>query len=57
MPILPPNTSLMVAHAATGPDGRAVLGASYDHRVLSGFDAVRLLQELTKPPVLDPTSE
>ena len=57
MPILPPNTSLIVAHAATGPDGRAVLGASYDHRVLSGFDTVRLLQALTKPPVLDPASE
>ncbi len=53
MPILPPNTALMVAHAATGPDDQAVLGASYDHRVLSGFDVVRLLQELAKPPALD----
>ena len=53
MPILPPNTALMVAHAATGSDGHAVLGASYDHRVLSGFDVVRLLQVLAKPPALD----
>ena len=52
MPILPPNTSLMVAHAATGGSGKAVLGASYDHRVLSGFDVARLLRELAKPPVL-----
>ena len=52
MPILPPNTSLMVAHAATGGNGKAVLGASYDHRVLSGFAAARLLQDLAKPPTL-----
>jgi pyruvate/2-oxoglutarate dehydrogenase complex dihydrolipoamide acyltransferase (E2) component len=52
MPILPPSTSLIVAHAATGGNGRAVMGASYDHRVLSGFDAARLLQDLAKPPAL-----
>ena len=50
MPILPPQTSLMVAHAATGPEGRAVLGASYDHRVLSGYDVVGLLTDLARPP-------
>ncbi len=50
IPVLPPHTALMVAHAATGPDGRAILGASYDHRVLSGFDVARLLQDLAKPP-------
>ena len=53
MPILPPQTSLMIAHAATGPHGKAVLGVTYDHRVLSGFDAVKLLMDLAKPPKLD----
>jgi pyruvate/2-oxoglutarate dehydrogenase complex dihydrolipoamide acyltransferase (E2) component len=50
LPILPPHTSLIVAHAATAAHGRAVLGASYDHRVLSGFDVVSLLREVAKPP-------
>ena len=50
MPILPPQTSLMIAHAATGPQGKTVLGVTYDHRVLSGFDAVKLLMDLAKPP-------
>jgi pyruvate/2-oxoglutarate dehydrogenase complex dihydrolipoamide acyltransferase (E2) component len=50
VPILPPHCSLMVAHAAAKGAGRAVLGASYDHRILSGFDAARLLGELAKPP-------
>jgi len=50
-PILPPYCSLMIAHAAPKGSGRAVLGASYDHRVLSGFDVARLLMELAKPPV------
>ena len=50
IPILPPYCSLMIAHAAPKGSGRAVLGASYDHRVLSGFDVARLLMELAKPP-------
>lgn len=50
MPILPPNTSLVVAHAATKADGKAVLGATYDHRALSGYDVVRLLAALAEPP-------
>jgi pyruvate/2-oxoglutarate dehydrogenase complex dihydrolipoamide acyltransferase (E2) component len=49
MPILPPYASLMVAHAAPRHGGRAVLGASYDHRVLSGFDVARLLHQLSQP--------
>jgi len=49
IPILPPYCSLMIAHAAPKGSGRAVLGASYDHRVLSGFDIARLLMELAKP--------
>lgn len=51
IPILPPYCSLMIAHAAPKGSGRAVLGASYDHRVLSGFDVARLLMELAKPPM------
>jgi len=51
IPILPPYSSLMIAHAAPKGSGRAVLGASYDHRVLSGFDVARLLMDLAKPPV------
>lgn len=51
IPILPPYCSLMIAHAAPKGSGRAVLGASYDHRVLSGFDVARLLMELAKPPL------
>lgn len=52
MPVLAPHTSLMVAHAA--PSGQvgetAVLGASYDHRILSGFDVARVLQMLIQTP-------
>jgi pyruvate/2-oxoglutarate dehydrogenase complex dihydrolipoamide acyltransferase (E2) component len=50
MPILAPNTALMIAHAAPKGRKRAVLGASYDHRVLSGFDTAKLLQQLITPP-------
>ncbi len=50
IPILPPHTSLIVAHAAPKGSGRAVLGASYDHRLLSGFDVVQVLQTLSRPP-------
>ena len=50
IPILPPYTGLMVAHAAPKGSGRAVLGASYDHRLLSGFDVAQLLQSLSQPP-------
>jgi len=51
-PILPPQTSVMVAHAATKANGKAVLGATYDHRVLSGYDVVRFLSDLSKPTEL-----
>jgi hypothetical protein len=38
-----------VAH--TAPDhGIAHLGATYDHRLLTGFDVVRVLQALALPP-------
>jgi pyruvate/2-oxoglutarate dehydrogenase complex dihydrolipoamide acyltransferase (E2) component len=48
IPILPPHTSFMAAHAA-GRDGRAVLGASYDHRVLNGGQVVAALKKIATP--------
>jgi pyruvate/2-oxoglutarate dehydrogenase complex dihydrolipoamide acyltransferase (E2) component len=50
VPILPPYTSLIVAHAAQDAD-KMVLGASYDHRVLSGADVTKLLRALSKPEI------
>jgi pyruvate/2-oxoglutarate dehydrogenase complex dihydrolipoamide acyltransferase (E2) component len=52
VPLLAPNTSLMVAHAYA-PDGRAVLGASYDHRVLNGSHVAAALRKLSKPSPAD----
>jgi pyruvate/2-oxoglutarate dehydrogenase complex dihydrolipoamide acyltransferase (E2) component len=50
IPVLAPHTALMVAHSAPSPDGsQAVLGATYDHRLLTGFDVARLLQKLANP--------
>jgi pyruvate/2-oxoglutarate dehydrogenase complex dihydrolipoamide acyltransferase (E2) component len=48
IPVLAPHTSIMVAHTAPN-EGSATLGATYDHRVLSGADAVRVLQGLSRP--------
>lgn len=56
VPILPPLTSLIVAHTKARSAGVAVLGASYDHRLLSGFDVVQVLQELSRPPAESPTA-
>jgi pyruvate/2-oxoglutarate dehydrogenase complex dihydrolipoamide acyltransferase (E2) component len=50
IPILPPQTSLIVAHAAPRATETAVLGASYDHRLLTGFDVVNVLRALAQPP-------
>ena len=50
VPILPPQTGLIVAHSAPRGSGKSVLGASYDHRLLSGFDVVQVLQALAQPP-------
>ena len=50
VPVLPPYSALMVAHGDAFDDGtRAVLGVTYDHRLLSGFAAVRLLRLLADP--------
>ena len=50
VPILAPHSALMVAHAA-GKDGRGVLGATYDHRVLNGGQVVSVLRKLSSPPI------
>ena len=46
MPVLAPNTSLMVAHGESAQG--AVLGATYDHRVLSGGEAAEILNLLAR---------
>jgi len=48
-PVLLPQSALMVAHAAPA-GGAASLGATYDHRLLHGADAVGALQALASPP-------
>ena len=47
VPLLVPCTALMIAHTAS-VGGTATLGATYDHRVLSGADTVRVLQALSR---------
>jgi pyruvate dehydrogenase E2 component (dihydrolipoamide acetyltransferase) len=49
IPILPPFVSLTCAHARP-PGGPGVLGATYDHRVLSGGDTYAILSQLIQPP-------
>jgi hypothetical protein len=48
-PILPPQTALIIAHAAPKNSDKAVLGATYDHRVLTGFDVAQVLLALSRP--------
>jgi pyruvate dehydrogenase E2 component (dihydrolipoamide acetyltransferase) len=50
VPVLPPHVSMIVAHTVSA-DNRALLGATYDHRVLSGGDTVAILNRLRQPPV------
>ncbi len=50
MPILPPYCSFIVAHVGAAADGTSHLGATYDHRVLTGFDVAQMLRELSRPP-------
>ena len=49
VPVLPPYTSVIVAHGAARPGNVGVLGATYDHRVLSGFDVAQLLTGMSRP--------
>lgn len=51
IPVLPPHTALIVAHAAGLANGRGTLGATYDHRVLTGFDALTALSAVSQPQV------
>lgn len=48
IPVLVPQTSLIVAHSAK-VNGVTHLGASYDHRLLTGFDVAQVLQALSSP--------
>jgi len=48
VPVLPPYTSMIVAHAAT-VNGVGTLGATYDHRVLTGFDALSAVRDVSVP--------
>ena len=49
-PVLAPHTGVMIAHTAAASNGEsAVLGMTYDHRLLSGLHAVRLLKGLIHP--------
>jgi pyruvate/2-oxoglutarate dehydrogenase complex dihydrolipoamide acyltransferase (E2) component len=49
IPVLPPHTSLIVAHSEPRAGGHGVLGATYDHRLLTGFDVVNVLRALAQP--------
>jgi len=51
-PILPPHNSLIIAHTAASSPSAAFLGATYDHRAISGGDVVRTLQKVSTPPDL-----
>ena len=48
VPVLPPFTSLIVAHAQAS-DGQPRFGASYDHRVLTGGEVAVVLRALSVP--------
>lgn len=48
VPVLVPQTSLIVGHSAK-VNGLTSLGASYDHRLLTGFDVAQVLQALSAP--------
>lgn len=50
IPILPPHVSFIAAHVGAAADGSSHLGATYDHRILTGFDIAQLLWELSRPP-------
>jgi pyruvate/2-oxoglutarate dehydrogenase complex dihydrolipoamide acyltransferase (E2) component len=49
IPILPPHTSLIVAHSARPASGMGTIGATYDHRLLDGDTVARALNGLTHP--------
>ncbi|MBA7518906.1 hypothetical protein ES705_10980 [subsurface metagenome] len=57
IPILAPKTALIVAHSspkiqltASGIEKIGVLGATYDHRILTGHHVAQILQRMSIPP-------
>jgi len=48
VPVLPPHTAIIVAHAMSR-DGIGTLGATYDHRVLTGYDALAAVRAISTP--------
>ena len=52
VPVLLPNTAIMIAHAAASLQN-ACMGAVYDHRVLNGADAINVLRTLALTPAPD----
>ncbi len=56
VPVLPPYTSLIVAHA-TSVSGTSVLGATYDHRALNGFQVAQTLRKLSVPVAINQQEE
>lgn len=49
IPVLPPDTGLIVAHSAPPGNGDGIIGATYDHRLLDGHTVARALAGLTTP--------
>ena len=49
IPVLPPNTGLIVAHSAPSGDGNGIIGVTYDHRFLDGHTVARALAGLCAP--------
>lgn len=52
VPVLAPHTAMMVAHTVDA-QGTAVLGATYDHRVLHGADVAAALRRIAQAPAAD----
>ena len=52
IPVLPPHTSLIVAHSAKPAMGLGVIGATFDHRLLDGHTVAAALTALSTPPSL-----
>ena len=57
IPILAPKTALIVAHsspkiqlAASGIKKIGILGATYDHRILTGYHVAQILRSMSIPP-------
>ena len=57
IPVLPPHTSLIVAHSAKPSAGPGAIGATYDHRLLDGETVARVLGQLFQPPLKGDTDE